>query len=218
MMTRPRVSIAGLMAVVLFCGIGIAAVRSASPLWAGVVVTATLGVMASAILGAIFRQGERRAFWVGFALFGWGYLTLAFGPWFATEVKPLLATSIGIDALHARLHPMSSWTTDLVISGTGGVPSNVWPAIAAPIQVQGNVQVNGSGALMLPGSNLSSTQPNGLYTWLITGAPPVGPNQEEFRRIGHCLFALLAAVVGGIIAGRFASGSRRPAFAVEGLL
>jgi hypothetical protein len=214
-MTRPRVSIAGLMAVVLFCGIGIAAIRSASPLWAGVVMLATLGVMASAILGAIFRRGERRASWVGFALFGWGYLTLAFAPWFSTEVKPMLATSTGIDALHARLHPMSSWTSDLVISGVGGMPSNVW---STPIQVQGNVQVNTPATMTVTGSNVSWTQANGLYPLIVTGTPPVGPNQEEFRRIGHCLFSLLAAVIGGLIARRFASGTGRAVLPVEGLV
>jgi hypothetical protein len=30
-----------------------------------------LGVLGTATLGAIYRRGERRAFWVGFALFGW---------------------------------------------------------------------------------------------------------------------------------------------------
>jgi len=30
-----------------------------------------LGILGAAILGAIYRRGERRVFWVGFTMFGW---------------------------------------------------------------------------------------------------------------------------------------------------
>jgi len=32
-------------------------------------------------LAAIFCQGGRRTFWIGFILFGWVYLLMAFEPW-----------------------------------------------------------------------------------------------------------------------------------------
>src|SRR4051812_16850665 len=69
-----RFSIAGLMVVVLICGVGVAALVNASEMWAGVMTCATLLLLQVAILGAAFRREKKRAFWVGFAVFGWGYL------------------------------------------------------------------------------------------------------------------------------------------------
>ena len=33
----------------------------------------TLGLLAVAVLGVVYRREERRAWWLGFALFGWGF-------------------------------------------------------------------------------------------------------------------------------------------------
>ena len=38
-------------------------------------------VLGFGILGAIYRRREERVYWVGFLIFGVGYLMLAFGPW-----------------------------------------------------------------------------------------------------------------------------------------
>ena len=71
-MIRPRASIAGLMGVVLVSAVGVAALKAATPLWSSVTLTATLGLMGLAALGAIFRSGPKRAFWAGVAVLGWG--------------------------------------------------------------------------------------------------------------------------------------------------
>jgi len=89
-MSRPRFSIAGLMGMVLVVAVGVAALRSGSEDWAGIVSALTLGLLGVALLGVLFRQGPRRAFWSGFALFGWGYLALTMAPWFSGEVGPRL--------------------------------------------------------------------------------------------------------------------------------
>jgi hypothetical protein len=69
-----RFRISTLMAIVLMAG-AVFATGSLSgdleiPLFVGggLVVLGTLG---AATLGLIYRHGERRAFWVGFSLFGW---------------------------------------------------------------------------------------------------------------------------------------------------
>ena len=104
-MSRPRFSIAGLMIVVLFCAVGAAALRSSSGLWADVLFTLTLAMLGVAILGLAYRRGARRASWAGFALFGGGYLLACFGPWFATEVRPHLATTPLLGYLRSRIGP-----------------------------------------------------------------------------------------------------------------
>ena len=87
---RPRISIGGLMAAILLVALATSALRSASPLWASTIFTMTLGVLATAVLGACFAGRRRRPFSVGFALLGWGYMTLAFGPWFDQAASALL--------------------------------------------------------------------------------------------------------------------------------
>jgi hypothetical protein len=94
-MSRPRMSLAGLMVLVL----GIAALRDASETWAGIVHLLTLGLLGVSILGVVYRSGGRRAWWLGFGLFGWGYAALTLAPWSKPEKLPtcvLFALVIGI--------------------------------------------------------------------------------------------------------------------------
>lgn len=48
-------------------------------------------VFVSSQLGVMCTSGRRRAFWFGFALVGWTYPTLIFGPWFKDSLKLNLA-------------------------------------------------------------------------------------------------------------------------------
>src|SRR5262245_46171736 len=100
-MSRPRISLAGLMALVLFVAVGIAALRNSSEMWAGVMLLATLGMLASSILGIVYRTDGRRAWWLGFALFGWGYFALAYLP----GVRPKLPTTGLLAYTHTKLIP-----------------------------------------------------------------------------------------------------------------
>src|SRR4051794_30069555 len=119
-MKRLRISIRALMVLVLFLAVGAAALRSASSVWASFLFTLTIGVLATAILGALFAGRPRRPFWAGVALFGWGSMILAFAPWFHQEVKPHLLTS----RLAALAGPALPITFDQTISIDGNpVPS-----------------------------------------------------------------------------------------------
>jgi len=196
---RFRFSIASLILVVLGLGIGFAALRSPTPLWASALFTLALAGVGAAVLAAVFRRGARRAFWAGFATFGALYLVVAFGPWFQQAVAPHLITTQGIAALYPRLHPsqqksdrlvMVDWiTTQPAPSST--VTTNVYDA-------GGFLTTNVNGVV-----NWSPQQAQAFYTynplranavWSTTGTP------EPFTRIGHSLSALLAALAGGVLA------------------
>jgi hypothetical protein len=100
-MRNLRASIAGLMGLVLIAALGMAALRNASETWAGVTYLVTRGVLGLAILCAIYARGARRAWWLGFCLFGWGYLALM-----ATRIElrsPYLPTSTLLVALRPHL-------------------------------------------------------------------------------------------------------------------
>jgi len=104
---RTRVSIAGLCGFVMLCGIGFAALRSPSDLWAAVVLNGTLAALALAALGALRLPEPRRASWMGFACFGWIYAALALGSGnllFSTYFFPTRLLVM----LYPRLHPEDS--------------------------------------------------------------------------------------------------------------
>jgi len=76
-----RFTIAGLMAVVLVFAIGFAGLRLASSFWASGLFTATVVVLASAVVAVALSRGRAQAVWLGFTGFGWTYLLATFWLW-----------------------------------------------------------------------------------------------------------------------------------------
>jgi hypothetical protein len=99
-MRSVRFSIAGLMFVVLVTAIALAALRSPSQIWAGVLLLATLAALCIALVGAFCRSGPARGGWIGFAVFGWVYMGAAFEPY---EFWPKLPTQNLLEWLSPRL-------------------------------------------------------------------------------------------------------------------
>jgi len=85
MLQKFRTSIARLMGVVLIAGLGFAALRISSEAAAGTMLLVTCGAMLLAVVGAVCRGPADRACWLGFALFGGGYLALAHGTSFSSS-------------------------------------------------------------------------------------------------------------------------------------
>jgi hypothetical protein len=102
-MSRPRVSIAFLMIVVVLLAIGIAALRYPTQLWAAALLSLTLGLLLTSCLGIAVCRGQRQASWTGFATFGGSYLVLCFAPWFDTAVGPGLLTTAILDMLYPKV-------------------------------------------------------------------------------------------------------------------
>jgi hypothetical protein len=69
------------MAVTVLAALSLAVpAASAEGLLVSVVIASTMlivGMLCTAILGAVFRRGPDRAFWLGFAVFGWVFFALA---------------------------------------------------------------------------------------------------------------------------------------------
>ncbi len=112
MLGKIRFSIAWLMGVILVAGIGFAALRNPSEDWAGAMLLVTVGAVMIVAAGALCRGREERAGWLGFALFGGGYLVLAHGMAYSGKPLPtitLVQTIIG--NLGAKLGPSSRFRT-----------------------------------------------------------------------------------------------------------
>jgi hypothetical protein len=136
-----RLSIAGLMGAVLVTALGLAALRNNSETWAGIMFLVTWGLIVLAVVGIVCRGGAERAWWLGFALFGSGYMKLVY---FSPEKTPpvTLPTAILLRLLDLEL--------------------------GLPIEFFDN--------------------------------PKPGASALSFMQIGHCLWALIAAVLGGLLA------------------
>ncbi|HEV3164060.1 MAG TPA: hypothetical protein VGZ22_08515, partial [Isosphaeraceae bacterium] len=149
-----------------------------------------LAACAIGTLGAIFRRGPRRAFWAGFAILGWGYLALAFGPWFASSVRPHLLTTRLFDLLHARLHP-----------GTDSVVMADYFAFS-PIDVSQNPPALNTAAITANGQVLVTTNPR-IQLWNANTGQAIEPTAEHFQAVGHALAFWLFALGGGFMARYF---------------
>ena len=91
-MSRPQFPIRAALALVAVAGVGWAALVKPSFLWAGVWFTATMTALGLSLVAAAVRRGRARPFWLGFAVFGWGHMVLALGPWFEDATGELIIT------------------------------------------------------------------------------------------------------------------------------
>jgi hypothetical protein len=120
-MTRPRLTIAQLMTLILLVGFGLAALRNANEFWASATYTLAIISILAAPLGAFARKGKARITWAGFAFFGWANLlidllpdrsvgSLGSGPipW------PSLMIEWGTALLQPYIHPWSPRTGEWV--------------------------------------------------------------------------------------------------------
>jgi hypothetical protein len=98
-MGRFRFSIAALVGVVLFVGVALAALRAADDSWDCGVFGLALGALTTAVLLTIHRTGRRRAYWLGFTLFGWTYLVASLVP----PVEARLPTTKGLTYLDSKV-------------------------------------------------------------------------------------------------------------------
>jgi hypothetical protein len=66
-MTRPRITIAGLMAIVLYVAVGVAALRNADVFWASATLSLAILSISVALAGTLSGRGRARVTWAGFA-------------------------------------------------------------------------------------------------------------------------------------------------------
>jgi hypothetical protein len=168
-----RFSLTALFGAVLFAAFGTAAIRFASPLWAGLTMAVTVPLLFAAILGALFRLGQARAFWTGMAVCGWGYLVIAQAPWFEAGVGQHLPTTYLLSYAHEKLQNRATMAYGAVDVGL--------PIVAS----------SASGTTLL-----SYGAGQGLRIWNTGAASDSG----LIVRTGHALFALLFGFIGGVTA------------------
>lgn len=150
--------LSGLASLVLVAAVILASLRSPSPDWSFAVSAATLSALLVAAVAALAARPDerRRAFWIGFAVVGWGYYAAAHGPWIREEYGDPLQRSLEKIAASIypqepvyeefdRLGPKTSNTVRVlrnlwILAGAilGGVVAHANRNRSAPIQVDGS--------------------------------------------------------------------------------
>jgi hypothetical protein len=113
-MHRFRFNLLTLFGFVAAVAVACAALARPSQLWLVVVSATSLASLFYAVLAATYGRNARRAFWVGFAVFGWGYIALE---WASTAGLPFrLPISLVTGQLESVMHsqPASSNPTTTI--------------------------------------------------------------------------------------------------------
>jgi WD40 repeat protein len=181
-MGRFRYSLAGLMGLVLFVAVAFAALRRADDLWDSTIFSLTLGLLVASVLLAIHRAEGRRAYWLGFALFGGAYLGASLIP----PAEARLLTTRALVYLDSQLPGPASNNPSIAVTSVAFSP-------------QGRTLYTSQGSTIR------------LWD-VATGRPLTGPigTSEDFLRIGHSLTALVLALLGAHLSrSLYASGRGR---------
>jgi hypothetical protein len=199
MMRKLRFNIASLLRIVLFLAVGFAALREAGDLWEGGLFTLTVCVLLLSILLAVHCREGRRAFWIGFALFGWVYLGFTLVP----SIDERLATTKALLYLDSKVPGRSLGVFKVHFTGAGsGVTGNSVQSVA--FSPDGSrVVVDHRGVLRLWDTATGRL----LGGWSGT--------TENRVRIGHSLLALLAGWFGAALSRRLRRVSVAPEEATE---
>src|SRR5579864_2027208 len=188
-----RFSIASLLGAVFFVAIAIAGLRAASDLWDSILFTTTLALLLISTLLAVHRQDRRRAFWVGFALFGSAYLVASL----VTPVESRLLTTKALASLDAARQnaPKGSRLGFFEYYDGDGLPDVIVSTVSEPVALLRNVgNSKFQDVTALAATPQSATLRQFLALGLLKASS--GGTSESFVRIGHTLTALMMAFVG----------------------
>jgi hypothetical protein len=165
------------------------------------VLTLVLLILGTAVFGAIYSRGRRRAGWLGFAVFGWGYFMLAFGPGFSSELGNRLPSTQLLIALHPRHTASGSWVSSSLSTRVRHVSGSKAELGWDP--------THGSWVIMgLPDGDARWLRAWAWFAGLLGTARPEN-DPEQFIRIGNCMAVLAVGLLGGLIARSFEAYSAR---------
>jgi hypothetical protein len=214
--------------VIGILGVALAALRNPSYLWANAAFTAALMGVVAAVVNSIVGRGARRAYWLGFALFGGTYLAICSTPVLRDSVCPHLVTEAIFDMVYPLMAPASPQLppAPVLITGTLSFTTDTMtltsvPATPPPQPLRQSPSEIGNSNPSIPTFDVP---PAPVTTFIQTQPPPppspwsawTAPDRsigvgyalgsinlvssEAFRQIGHSFMALLVATLGGVFA------------------
>ncbi len=195
-----RFTILGLMGLVLGVAVFVAALRNADDYWAGGLMLGTALLIGVTTVGAFYQSGRRRASRLGFVVFAGGYFALVFCGLSEQNLAKLPTTWLLV-YVHQRVAPPQTfaitYTVAAPVQGTT-VISSVNPAPLA------NTITTTTTSPVIVGTAVTGTSPTGWGSLL-----PGAANYPAFSVVGHCLFALVAGLLGMVVARRYQARQER---------
>ena len=180
-------SLRWLFGVVSFLAVGCGLLIYASPFLSKLTFTAAIVILLAAILSAVYQAGNHRAFWTGFAAFGFAYLWLTCGLWQSPDGSTPLRERLVTNDLLVRCHEvLPSRQTSVTLTSAVGAPV---PAIYAGTVFYDQTGNVAPGITMPPGSTI-----------MTTATVTTSVDRTDFLTTGHSLVAIVFALLGGVIA------------------
>jgi hypothetical protein len=200
-----RFTILSLMGLVLGVAVAVAALGNADDYWAGGLMLATALLVGVVTLGAVYHTGRRRAGRLGFAVFTGGYFALAFLGLSDQNLAKLPTTWLLV-YVHQRVAAPQTFTVTLTSFAPG---STVLPdATRSMNNVTPGPSANTIKTTTTSPFTVASTLTGNTSTRWQTLLPGAA-NYEAFSAVGHCLFAVLAGLLGMVIARRYQTRQER---------
>jgi hypothetical protein len=186
-MNRFRMTIRLAMALVLFAGVALASLRDPSVWWVDGLVACSIGLLLTACVGAMYRTGRARAFWLGIVVFGGGYLLLSRVLSTDATGNPVALTNRVLDTFALNLRS------------------------APPVGAKIYAEMDGN---FLPASVLQIDRANGAYFvhydgWTDAHNALLGRAQinfasgDDYHAVGNLLVVILLAMIGSVVAVAF---------------
>lgn len=196
-----RFTILSLMGLVLALAIAIAALRNADDYWASGMILATPFLLGVALIAALCGEDRSRARRLGFAILGGGYFALAFLG-LSESNRARLPTTQLLTYVHQQVAPPQVFTFTV----TTPPPPGINFGTAGPVS-------SSPAPLSVVATNLTSATPGLTNPTMVSGrwkaVLPGAANYEAFSIVGHCLFVLLAGLLGASIAQWFRRRAER---------
>jgi hypothetical protein len=191
---------------------GLVALRSATMTWVAGMLGLVTAALATSILLIVFRHGSKRAYWIGFAIFGWLYLLVLVASWtlarIAANDSPLAAHNLPTQQLSSYSY---HWLFDEAFEkyqASRSMPSTVMGSGQDFTFYFGSTSGSPAGAatggMSMESGMAGSTMPNPgpmpiAFSYSTPVGPPPGPNESDFVNVAHALWTLLFAVMGGCL-------------------
>ena len=181
------------MALVLFAGVALAALRDPSVWWVGGLVACLIGLLLTACVGAMYRTGRARAFWLGIVVFGGGYLLLSRVLSTDATGNPVALTNRALDTLALNLRSAPPVGAKIYADMNGNF------LLASVLQID-----RAKGAYFVNYDGLTAIS----NAWLSPAQIKL-PNDGDYSAVGNKLVMILVALIGSVVAVAFYDSRER---------
>jgi hypothetical protein len=214
-MNRFRFSIGSLLIVLTLLGCGLAAMASQSLLATSVAYTAFVGLLCVAAAGSILSTTPQRAFWLGFAIFGWTYWFVEFDASGANPrpATPMVVGIVGWGGPQQQPQPRAGLlTSELMVLLEERMTPNRQVGAKVIAQWRGGSYYSGTISLAQNGQYLIVWDDGSAPQW--TMPSQIQPNSPNLRIAAHATLGGLFALIGGSLVAVLFGGratDRKPA-------